>query len=176
MYTYWLSLVFFGFPYAQIAEYVRNKFSSSVSPCRYTDRDLSVHRLVTEGIAAKSGGYTDKERRGHSSSILMVAPREIPRKDCIACRDVVTLFGEACPLQQSKNLITAHDMSSKDKNIELIALALIATPNLLYFIVKSFREDTLLDTVFGYIGIALFVFFWVMVIVEIVRNKRGKNE
>lgn len=67
-------------------------------------------------------------------------------------------------------------MSSKDKNIELIIMALIATPNLVYFIVKSFREDTLLDTIFGYIGIALFVFFWGLCIVEIVRNNRGKNE
>lgn len=63
----------------------------------------------------------------------------------------------------------------KDKTIELIVLALIATPNMLFFIVKSFREADILGFVFGYIMVALLIGFWIGVVVEIVKNKRSKN-
>ena len=54
----------------------------------------------------------------------------------------------------------------------LIVLGLIATPNMLVFIVKSFRGDEVLDTIFGYIMVAMLIFFWVCIVIEMIKNKK----
>ena len=58
----------------------------------------------------------------------------------------------------------------------LILLGLIGTPNMLVFIVKSFRADDLLDTIFGYIMVALLVLFWVGIVIELIKSKRSNNK
>ena len=50
--------------------------------------------------------------------------------------------------------------TKKEENIMLVVLGLIATPNMLVFIVKSFRGDEVLDTIFGYIMVAMLISFW----------------
>ena len=62
--------------------------------------------------------------------------------------------------------------TKKEENIMLVVLALIATPNMLVFIVKSFRGDDIIDTIFGYIMVALLVLFWVGVVIEMIKNKK----
>ena len=58
----------------------------------------------------------------------------------------------------------------------LVVLGLIATPNMLVFIVKSFRGDDVLDTIFGYIMVALLVLFWVGIVIELIKSKRSNNK
>lgn len=65
--------------------------------------------------------------------------------------------------------------SKKEENIMLVVMALIATPNMLIFISRSFPGDDMIDTVFGYIMVALLIGFWVGVIVHIIRNKDNKG-
>ena len=62
--------------------------------------------------------------------------------------------------------------SKKEESIMLIVLGLIGTPNMLVFIVKSFRGDDVLDTIFGYIMVAMLIFFWVCIVIEMIRNKK----
>lgn len=66
--------------------------------------------------------------------------------------------------------------SKKEESIMLILLGLIATPNMLVFIVKSFRGDDVLDTIFGYIMVALLVLFWVGIVIELIKGKRSNNK
>ena len=66
--------------------------------------------------------------------------------------------------------------SKKEESIILILLGLIATPNMLVFIVKSFRGDDVLDTIFGYIMVALLVLFWVGIVIEMIKSKRSNNK
>ena len=58
----------------------------------------------------------------------------------------------------------------------LIVLGLIGTPNMLVFIMKSFRGDDILDTIFGYIMVALLVLFWVGIVIELIKSKRSNNK
>ena len=58
----------------------------------------------------------------------------------------------------------------------LIVLGLIATPNMLVFIVKSFRGDDVLDTIYGYIMVALLISFWVGIVIELIKSKRSNNK
>lgn len=62
--------------------------------------------------------------------------------------------------------------SKKEESIMLIVLGLIGTPNMLVFIVKSFRGDDVLDTIFGYIMVAMLIFFWVGIVIEMIKNKK----
>ena len=62
--------------------------------------------------------------------------------------------------------------TKKEENIMLVVLGLIATPNMLVFIVRSFRGDDVLETVFGYIMVALLVLFWVGIVIEMIKNKK----
>ena len=62
--------------------------------------------------------------------------------------------------------------TKKEENIMLVVGGLIATTNMLVFIVKSFRGDDVLDTIFGYIMVALLVLFWVGVVIEMIKNKK----
>lgn len=66
--------------------------------------------------------------------------------------------------------------TKKEENIILILLGLIGTPNMLVFIVKSFRGDDVLDTIFGYIMVALLVLFWVGIVIELIKSKRSNNK
>jgi hypothetical protein len=66
--------------------------------------------------------------------------------------------------------------TKKEENIMLVVLGLIATPNMLVFIVKSFRGDDVLDTIFGYIMVALLVLFWVGIVIELIKSKRSNNK
>ena len=66
--------------------------------------------------------------------------------------------------------------TKKEENIMLVVLGLIATPNMLVFIVKSFRGDDVLDTIFGYIMVALLVLFWVGIVFELIKSKRSNNK
>ena len=66
--------------------------------------------------------------------------------------------------------------SKKEESIMLIVLGLIGTPNMLVFIVKSFRGDDVLDTIFGYIMVALLVLFWVGIVIELIKSKRSNNK
>ena len=66
--------------------------------------------------------------------------------------------------------------TKKEESIMLVVLGLIATPNMLVFIVKSFRGDDVLDTVFGYIMVALLVLFWVGIVIELIKSKRSNNK
>ena len=66
--------------------------------------------------------------------------------------------------------------TKKEENIILIVLGLIGTPNMLVFIVKSFRGDDVLDTIFGYIMVALLVLFWVGIVIELIKSKRSNNK
>ena len=66
--------------------------------------------------------------------------------------------------------------TKKEENIILVVLGLIATPNMLVFIVKSFRGDDVLDTIFGYIMVALLVLFWVGIVIELIKSKRSNNK
>ena len=66
--------------------------------------------------------------------------------------------------------------TKKEENIMLILLGLIGTPNMLVFIVKSFRGDDVLDTIFGYIMVALLVLFWVGIVIELIKSKRSNNK
>ena len=67
-------------------------------------------------------------------------------------------------------------MSTKKEIIGLIAGVLVATPNMLYFGVKSFRGNDSIDIIFGYLMVALYLFMWVMVVIEIIKYRRGKNK
>ena len=58
----------------------------------------------------------------------------------------------------------------------LVVLGLIATPNMLVFIVRSFRGDDVLDTIFGYIMVAMLVLFWVGIVIELIKSKRSNNK
>ena len=58
----------------------------------------------------------------------------------------------------------------------LIVLGLIGTPNMLVFIVKSFRSDDVLDTIFGYIMVAMLISFWVGIVIELIKSKRSNNK
>ena len=58
----------------------------------------------------------------------------------------------------------------------LIVLGLIGTPNMLVFIMKSFRSDDVLDTIFGYIMVALLISFWVGIVIELIKSKRSNNK
>ena len=58
----------------------------------------------------------------------------------------------------------------------LVVLGLIATPNMLVFIMKSFRADDVLDTIFGYIMVALLISFWVGIVIELIKSKRSNNK
>ena len=62
--------------------------------------------------------------------------------------------------------------TKKEENIILVVMTLIATPNMLVFIVKSFRGDDVLDTIFGYIMVAMLIFFWVGIVIEMIKNKK----
>lgn len=62
--------------------------------------------------------------------------------------------------------------SKKEESIMLIVLGLIGTPNMFVFIVKSFRGDDVLDTIFGYIMVAMLIFFWVSIVIEMIKNKK----
>ena len=62
--------------------------------------------------------------------------------------------------------------TKKEESIMLVVLGLIATPNMLVFIVKSFRGDDVLDTIFGYIMVALLVLFWVCIVIELIKSKK----
>jgi hypothetical protein len=66
--------------------------------------------------------------------------------------------------------------SKKEESIMLIVLGLIGTPNMLVFIVKSFRSDDVLDTIFGYIMVAMLIFFWVGIVIELIKSKRNNNK
>ena len=66
--------------------------------------------------------------------------------------------------------------TKKEENIMLVVLGLIATPNMLVFIVKSFRGDDVLDTIFGYIMVAMLVLFWVGIVFELIKSKRSNNK
>ena len=66
--------------------------------------------------------------------------------------------------------------TKKEENIILIVLGLIGTPNMLVFIVKSFRGDDVLDTIFGYIMVAMLVLFWVGIVIELIKSKRSNNK
>jgi tellurite resistance protein TehA-like permease len=66
--------------------------------------------------------------------------------------------------------------SKKEESIMLIVLGLIGTPNMLVFIMKSFRSDDVLDTIFGYIMVALLVLFWVGIVIELIKSKRSNNK
>ena len=66
--------------------------------------------------------------------------------------------------------------TKKEENIMLVVGGLIATPNMLVFIVKSFRGDDVLDTIFGYIMVALLVLFWVGIVFELIKGKRSNNK
>ena len=66
--------------------------------------------------------------------------------------------------------------TKKEENIMLVVLGLIATPNMLVFIMKSFRGDDVLDTIFGYIMVALLVLFWVGIVIELIKSKRSNNK
>ena len=66
--------------------------------------------------------------------------------------------------------------SKKEESIMLIVLGLIGTPNMLVFIVKSFRSDDVLDTIFGYIMVAMLIFFWVCIVIELIKSKRNNNK
>ena len=50
------------------------------------------------------------------------------------------------------------------------------SPNMLVFIVKSFRGDDVLDTIFGYIMVAMLVLFWVGIVFELIKGKRSNNK
>ena len=67
-------------------------------------------------------------------------------------------------------------MSTKKEIIGLIAGVLVATPNMLYFVVKSFRGNDSIDIIFGYLMAALYLFMWVMVVIEIIKYRRVKNK
>ena len=62
--------------------------------------------------------------------------------------------------------------SKKEEALILIVLGLIGTPNMLVFIMKSFRSDDVLDTIFGYIMVALLILFWVGIVIEMIKNKK----
>ena len=62
--------------------------------------------------------------------------------------------------------------SKKEESIMLIVLGLIGTPNMLVFIMKSFRGDDVLDTIFGYIMVAMLILFWVGIVIEMTKNKK----
>ena len=66
--------------------------------------------------------------------------------------------------------------SKKEESIMLIVLGLIGTPNMLVFIMKSFRSDDVLDTIFGYIMVAMLIFFWVCIVIEMIKSKRSNNK
>ena len=66
--------------------------------------------------------------------------------------------------------------TKKEENIMLVVLGLIATPNMLVFIMKSFRGDDVLDTIFGYIMVAMLVLFWVGIVIELIKSKRSNNK
>ena len=66
--------------------------------------------------------------------------------------------------------------SKKEESIMLIVLGLIGTPNMLVFIMKSFRSDDVLDTIFGYIMVAMLVLFWVGIVIELIKSKRSNNK
>ena len=66
--------------------------------------------------------------------------------------------------------------SKKEESIMLIVLGLIGTPNMLVFIVKSFRSDDVLDTIFGYIMVAMLISFWVGIVIELIKSKRSNNK
>ena len=66
--------------------------------------------------------------------------------------------------------------TKKEENIILVVLGLIATPNMLVFIMKSFRGDDVLETVFGYIMVALLILFWVGIVIELIKSKRSNNK
>ena len=66
--------------------------------------------------------------------------------------------------------------TKKEENIMLVVGGLIATPNMLVFIVKSFRGDDVLDTIFGYIMVAMLVLFWVGIVFELIKGKRSNNK
>ena len=66
--------------------------------------------------------------------------------------------------------------NKKEENIMLVVLGLIATPNMLVFIMKSFRGDDVLDTIFGYIMVALLILFWVGIVFELIKGKRSNNK
>ena len=66
--------------------------------------------------------------------------------------------------------------TKKEENIILVVLGLIATPNMLVFIMKSFRGDDVLDTIFGYIMVAMLVLFWVGIVIELIKSKRSNNK
>ena len=66
--------------------------------------------------------------------------------------------------------------TKKEENIMLVVLGLIATPNMLVFIMKSFRGDDVLDTIFGYIMVAMLVLFWVGIVFELIKSKRSNNK
>ena len=57
----------------------------------------------------------------------------------------------------------------------LIVLGLIGTPNMLVFIMKSFRGDDVLDTIFGYIMVAMLIFFWVCIVIELIKSKKSND-
>ena len=58
----------------------------------------------------------------------------------------------------------------------LIVLGLIGTPNMLVFIMKSFRSDDVLDTIFGYIMVAMLISFWVGIVIELIKSKGSNNK
>ena len=58
----------------------------------------------------------------------------------------------------------------------LIVLGLIGTPNMLVFIMKSFRSDDVLDTIFGYIMVAMLISIWVGIVIELIKSKRSNNK
>ena len=62
--------------------------------------------------------------------------------------------------------------TKKEENIMLVVLGLIATPNMLVFIVRSFRGDDVLDTIFGYIMVTMLVLFWVGIVIELIKSKK----
>ena len=66
--------------------------------------------------------------------------------------------------------------TKKEENILLVVLSLIATPNMLVFIVKSFRGDDIIDTIFGYIMVAMLISFWVGIVIELIKSKRSNNK
>ena len=66
--------------------------------------------------------------------------------------------------------------TKKEENIMLILLGLIGTPNMLVFIMKSFRSDDVLDTIFGYIMVAMLISFWVGIVIELIKSKRSNNK
>lgn len=66
--------------------------------------------------------------------------------------------------------------SKKEESIMLIVLGLIGTPNMLVFIMKSFRSDDVLDTIFGYIMVAMLISIWVGIVIELIKSKRSNNK